>query len=139
MQIISQDALKEADLSVVMDGLNVLGHVPWIINKKVLSAAERCWDEGIVLGDIPSRVDHELPPVPIRPEGNNVDYKEAQGEFRAYREALQKYRRVHQKNMVSIMAHRLCFSILYHAYISQSLLIFCLGLAFSSVFSLVKA
>lgn len=85
-----------------MDGLNVLGRVPWKINKNILSAAERCWDEGIVLGDIPSRVDHDLPPAPIRPEGNTNDYEAAKGEFRAYREALIKYRRIHQKNMASI-------------------------------------
>lgn len=94
--------MKEADLSVVMDGLNVLGRVPWVINKDVLRAAERCWDEGIVLGDIPSRVDHDLPHAPLRPDGSNKDYKEAQGEFRMYRESLQKYRRVHQKNMVGL-------------------------------------
>ena len=95
-----QDALRDADLTTVMDGLNVLGRVPWVINKNVLSAAERCWDEGIVLGDIPSKVDHDLPPMPLRPEGNNKDYKEAQGEFQSYREALVKYRRIHQRNMV---------------------------------------
>ena len=85
-----------------MDGLNVLGRVPWVINKNVLCAAERCWDEGIVLGDIPSRIDHDLPPAPLRPDGSNKDYEEAQGEFRMYRESLQKYRRVYQKNMVSL-------------------------------------
>lgn len=85
-----------------MDGLNVLGRVPWVINKNVLSAAEKCWDDGIVLGDIPSQIDHELPPAPIRPDGSNKDYNEAQGEFRLYREALLKYRRMYQKNMVRL-------------------------------------
>ncbi len=100
--------MKQADLSVLMDGLNVLGRVPWVINKTVLNAADRCWEEGIVLGDIPSRVDHELPPTPMRPEGSSTEYTEKQGEFRAYREALQKYRRIHQKNLVSGATHPFC-------------------------------
>ncbi len=83
-----------------MDGLNVLGRVPWVVNKSVLSAAEKCWDENIALGDIPSQTDHEVPPAPLRPDGFDKDYHEAQGEFRMYREALAKHRRVHQKNMV---------------------------------------
>ena len=83
-----------------MDGLNVLGQVPWVINKNVLKVAEKCWDEGIVLGDIPSKIDLDLPPMPIRPDGDHADYQEAQGEFQTYREALIKHRRVHQKNMV---------------------------------------
>jgi hypothetical protein len=100
---LQKDALKQADLSIVMDGLNVLGQVPWVINKNVLAAAEKCWNDGIVLGDIPSHEDYDLPDAPVRPEGNNKDYKESQGEFQAYREALVKYRRIHQKNMVSII------------------------------------
>jgi Mitochondrial DNA-directed RNA polymerase len=95
----SKSALEEADLRTVMDGLNVLGKVPWAINKKILNVAQRCWDEGIALGDIPSRTDFELPPMPIRPEGGHIDYVSADGDFRRYRDALSKYRRIHQRNM----------------------------------------
>lgn len=84
-----------------MDGLNVLGKVPWKINKKIMSLALTCWEDGIALGDIPSREDFDLPPHPVRPNGNNSDFEENEGEFRRYREALIKYRRIHQKNMVS--------------------------------------
>ncbi len=93
--------MKEADLTTLMDGLNVLARVPWVINKNILSTAERCWDEGIALGDIPSRTDHDLPPEPTRPDDEYIDYKETQGEYQKYREALMKYRRIHQRNMVS--------------------------------------
>ena len=85
-----------------MDGLNVLGKVPWVINTDILNVAQRCWDEGIALGDIPLEKDYELPPVPIRPEGNNENYEDRDGEFSRYRDALSKYRRIHQKNMVSL-------------------------------------
>ena len=55
-----------------MDGLNVLGKVPWKINNKVLDAALKCWDDGIVLGDIPSQTDYEVPPLP-----DSLDYGES--------------------------------------------------------------
>lgn len=89
--------LKETDLSTVMDGLNVLGRVPWVINKDIRKVAEKCWDDGIVLGDIPSQNDFELPQMPVRPEFNNIDLNGV--EFQQYRDALSKYRRIDQKNM----------------------------------------
>lgn len=101
---IQQRALNDSDLSVVIDGLNVLGQVPWSINHEIFKTAQRCWDEGIVLGDIPSRVDFELPPQPIRPEGGDIDYQSKDGDFTRYRDALSKYRRVNQKNMVSFVS-----------------------------------
>ncbi len=99
---ISQKALEQANLSKVMDGLNVLGRVPWKINTTIYKVAQQCWDDGIVIGEIPSPHDFELPPQPVRPEGNftDADYKSDQEEFKLYREALTKYRRIHQKNMV---------------------------------------
>lgn len=96
---VQKNALEEADLSTVMDGLNVLGRVPWKINKKILKVAQICWDDGIALGDIPSRTDFEVPPMPIRPEGDDLDYKSADGDFQQYRDKLAKHRRAHQKNM----------------------------------------
>jgi len=96
---VQRNALREADLSTIMDGLNVLGKVPWKINKEIMSLALTCWNDGITLGDIPSREDFYLPPHPVRPDGNSSDYKEGEGEFRRYREALIKYRRINQKNL----------------------------------------
>ena len=101
-------------MSTVYDGLNVLGAVPWVINNDILDVAQKCWEGGIVLGDIPSREDFDVPPLPDRPENQylaadengNVDknsdsYKAAVAEYRSYREAMIKHRRLHQKNMVS--------------------------------------
>jgi DNA-directed RNA polymerase len=104
----AQAALKEADLSTIFDGLNVLGRVPWVINKKILEVGERCWNENIPLGDIPSRTDYNVPPMPTKPDAKMVAldkdseaYKEARHEYGLYREEVLKHRRVHQKNMVS--------------------------------------
>lgn len=99
----------QADLSTVFDGLNVLGRVPWRINKFVLEVAQRCWRDNIPLGDIPSRSDHSVPPKPIRPERttgqlkpDSEEVKAANAEFRAYKEALIRHHRFRQKNMVCI-------------------------------------
>jgi len=102
-----QDALREADLSTVLNGLNVLGRVPWKVNKDILAVAKRCWDEGIPIGDIPSRKDFELPPEPIPivydssvyKDKDHPAYKVATEEYRAYCEAKIRYKRVRQKNM----------------------------------------
>lgn len=105
---VQQEALKHSDLSTVFDGLNVLGSVPWVINKKILHVAQKCWEDGIVLGEIPSRTDFEVPPKPIKPEmredvnykdKESPGYKEAIEEYKLYREASVKYNRISQKNM----------------------------------------
>eukprot|EP00560_Eucampia_antarctica_P002497 CAMPEP_0197839938 /NCGR_PEP_ID=MMETSP1437-20131217/45035_1 /TAXON_ID=49252 ORGANISM="Eucampia antarctica, Strain CCMP1452" /NCGR_SAMPLE_ID=MMETSP1437 /ASSEMBLY_ACC=CAM_ASM_001096 /LENGTH=1166 /DNA_ID=CAMNT_0043449413 /DNA_START=60 /DNA_END=3558 /DNA_ORIENTATION=- len=105
---IQQDALYEADLSTVFDGLNVLGRIPWNINKLILGVAQKCWDESVVLGDIPSRNDFPVPPTPIPPEQNDeVDYddkdseayKFAIAEYKSFREATIRHRRIIQRNM----------------------------------------
>jgi len=99
--------LLEADLSTLLDGLNVLGRVPWKINKKILRVAQQCWEKGIALGDIPSQEDFSEPDIPLRPERNlnlatdktNPAYKESLEVYRKYREAMLKHRRIRQKNM----------------------------------------
>ena len=70
---IIKDSLHRADLSKVMEGLNVLGKIPWKINHLVLDIAWKCWENGIALGDIPSRVDYDIPPLPKA--NDYVDYK----------------------------------------------------------------
>ena len=61
-----------------MEGLNVLGNIPWKINHLVLDTAWKCWENGVVLGDIPSKVDYEIPPLPM--SNDYIDYKTL-GEF----------------------------------------------------------
>lgn len=92
-------------MSTVFDGLNVLGQVPWSINTFVLDVAQRCWRDDIPLGDIPSRANYVVPPKPVKPVYNTDEQdidavKAAKAEYRSYREALTKYNRINQKNMV---------------------------------------
>mmetsp|Transcript_21755 Transcript_21755/g.47275 ORF Transcript_21755/g.47275 Transcript_21755/m.47275 type:complete len:1265 (+) Transcript_21755:177-3971(+) len=100
-----KDSIHRADLSKVMEGLNVLGKIPWKINQKVLDAALKCWDDGIILGDIPSQVNFEVPPLPEALEYQ--DYKTL-GDFEKkvqldaylkYKDKLSKHNRFKQKNM----------------------------------------
>ncbi|CAB9510800.1 RNA polymerase 2, chloroplastic/mitochondrial [Seminavis robusta] len=110
---LQREALDEADLTPVLDGLNALSREPWVINKTVLNVAQQCWDRNVPLGDIPSRTDLVVPPEPTPPErtkfksSDDPDFDEAYveqkkkewaKEFNSFKEARNRYRRVQQKN-----------------------------------------
>lgn len=101
-----QEALSNAELSTVFDGLNALGRVPWKINERILGIAQQCWENGIALGDIPTQADHEIPDEPQRPERpyfpaepGTQAFEEYRERYHAYKEAFYKRRRLIQKNM----------------------------------------
>lgn len=101
-----KEVLQNVDLSIVFDGLNALGRVPWRINQRVLTIAQRCWDNNIPLGDIPSKDDNPLPEEPLHPkrqeqfwEPETPGYESYVEEYRLYRESWNKFRRVKQRNM----------------------------------------
>ncbi len=110
---VQKEALQHSDLSIVCDGLNILGKTPWKINKEILKVGEYCWDNDIPIGDIPSRTDLEVPPEPIYPSAaydpdmySNKDdpaMKEKIQAMQSYRENTTRYNRVIQKNMVSFV------------------------------------
>lgn len=71
-----------------------------------MAVAKQCWDSKIVLGDIPSRNDFEVPPKPTRPDHfpKKLDktsdfYKEHSEEIKEYYYAITKHNRMKQKNM----------------------------------------
>ena len=108
---IQREALQHGDLSLVADGLNILGKTPWKINKKILEVGEYCWNNNIPIGDIPSRTDLEVPPEPERQpkidpavfsDQNSPEAIAALEANRAYRESMYKLQRIQQKNMVSL-------------------------------------
>lgn len=103
---VQKDALEDADMSTLYHGLNVLGRVPWKINKRILETAWQCWDQNIALGDIPTRTDFEVPPEPIAPppmpagmDRESPGYETMLAERKKYQDAMHKYRRFRQKNM----------------------------------------
>ncbi len=108
---VQKEALQHSDLSIVCDGLNILGKTPWKINKEILQVGEYCWDNNIPIGDIPSRTDLEVPPEPIYPSSaydpdmyankDDPEMKEKINAIQSFRESTTKYHRVLQKNMVS--------------------------------------
>jgi hypothetical protein len=106
---VQREALRQADLSTVCDGLDILGKTAWRINKDILEAGQKCWRDNISIGDIPSQTDHEVPPEPVRPvfesEGiydkEDANYQNRIAAMNAYRESISKRQRIVQKNMVS--------------------------------------
>mmetsp|Transcript_356 Transcript_356/g.915 ORF Transcript_356/g.915 Transcript_356/m.915 type:complete len:1114 (-) Transcript_356:478-3819(-) len=105
---VQREALEHADLSIVCDGLNILGKTAWKINKDILKVGECCWDNNIPIGDIPSRTDLEVPPEPKYPvtfdpdmyaNKDDPEMKEKIEAIQSYRDKTTKYKRVLQKNM----------------------------------------
>lgn len=100
----TKDAIRHADLSKVFEGLNVLGRVPWKVNKTVLDVALQCWDRGVVLGDIPAQTDFDVPPLPERLEYcdlSSLDGEEKEAHIKARKankDAIMKHFRFKQKN-----------------------------------------
>ena len=92
-------------MTKVYEGLNVLGRIPWKVNKNVLNVALKCWDEGVVLGDIPPQTDYEIPPLPEKLEYTDLaalegEEREAQiRALKAYKDGITKHFRFKQKNM----------------------------------------
>ena len=68
------NALKAADITPVLDGLNSLGAVPWKINTKVFEQMCRVMDSDLGLGDIVAK---QAPKVdmPRRPKASSVEEK----------------------------------------------------------------
>jgi DNA-directed RNA polymerase, mitochondrial len=79
------------------DGLNILGQVPWKINKTILKVALHCWNAQIPVGDIPSFADHELPEEPVNPKKSDETFDASK--YTEYRDAIRKYKKINQKNM----------------------------------------
>ena len=107
LKLYLQAALKRGELDDVYHGLNCLGKVPWSINRFVLDVAQRCWVEGVVLGDIPPREDFEMPSLPEeRPnkppsyvDKSSPEYIQYKEDIQNYIIAVSKYRKTAQKNM----------------------------------------
>ncbi|KAG7337255.1 DNA-directed RNA polymerase [Nitzschia inconspicua] len=104
---VQKEALEQADLTSVCDGLDILGKTAWRINKEILEVGQRCWRENIAIGDIPSRTDFELPPEPVRPtfaseeiyDKLDADHQRRIAMMKEYRDSIAKRQRIHQKNM----------------------------------------
>lgn len=99
--------MRRAEFNDIYHGLNCLGKIPWSINRSILDVVQRCWDEGVVLGDLPSKKDFDVPSVPEdRPEKPPSYMKESSPEYVQYKEDMQnyiiavsKFRKAVQRNM----------------------------------------
>ncbi|GMH69028.1 hypothetical protein TrST_g3211 [Triparma strigata] len=68
-------ALDQADMTEVYKGLNALGSTGWRINGEILDIQKKAWDDGLVIGDLPSRKDFAVPPPPADFDNSNTPYK----------------------------------------------------------------
>lgn len=55
------DVLKRVNLDNIYKALNILGSVPWVINKDVYKVIKEVWDNGGGIGEIPLRENILLP------------------------------------------------------------------------------
>eukprot|EP00606_Chrysophyceae_sp_TOSAG23-5_P000748 GSChrysophyteH2.ASY1.ANO1.1674.1 assembled CDS len=55
------DAIRRADMTGILEGLDYLGSVPWKINKEVFKILEEALDRGIKVGELTSTKNVDLP------------------------------------------------------------------------------
>lgn len=59
-----------------MEAVNLIQQTPWCVNKKVYDVVSWCWENSIEVGDLPSRENEELPPIPDDYKTNKQANKE---------------------------------------------------------------
>ena len=62
------DALRNAPLERVFEGLNALGRVRWAVNRDILNVVQDAWDAKLVIAELPSQFDIPLPQPPTPEE-----------------------------------------------------------------------
>ena len=55
------DAIRRADMTGILEGLDYLGNVPWKINKEIFKILEEALDRGIKVGELTSTKNVDLP------------------------------------------------------------------------------
>lgn len=68
-------AIETGSMRQVLDALNSIQEVPLRINRGVYEIVRHCWEEGILVGKIPSRNTIALPPLPTNWEALSVEEK----------------------------------------------------------------
>ncbi|KAL0490868.1 mitochondrial DNA-directed RNA polymerase [Acrasis kona] len=73
---IQKKLLRDFDLKMIFESMNVLGETEWNVNKKVLDVVNQVWNNGGGVASIPSRTDHEVPPKPNKDVDKNIRNKQ---------------------------------------------------------------
>lgn len=74
--------LEQADLSVVLEGINAIQDTPWRINTRILDIMQSVWDRGVEIA-MPQREDKPLPAKPIDIDSNLVALREWKNDARS--------------------------------------------------------
>eukprot|EP01035_Chromulina_nebulosa_P017423 gene17423-22974_t len=56
-----KEAIRRASMRPILNGLDYLGSIPWVINKKIYQIIEEAWERKLSIGEIPPQTDLELP------------------------------------------------------------------------------
>lgn len=59
-----------------MEAVNLIQQTPWRVNQRILDVMTWCWDNNLMIGDVPSRKDEEFPPMPVDIKTNEVANRE---------------------------------------------------------------
>lgn len=87
---------SDADtLDQIFTGLDVLGSVPWKINKPVFEVVSQVWNSGEELGDIPAKASLQQPIEAEKPEGLDKDPRAKDTYRHRIKKALQDRRAAH--------------------------------------------
>lgn len=91
-------AVFYADMPAAFESLDVLGRVPWRVNKQVIDVVKAFWEKGGGVADLPGRVDIPLPlplAAPVLDEMNTAEENERVQ--RAYNREMRKHNKLIQK------------------------------------------
>jgi len=62
------EALRDAPLERVFEGLNALGKLKWCVNTDVLDVCQAAWDQKLAIGELPSQTNHPIAEFPSEEE-----------------------------------------------------------------------
>jgi DNA-directed RNA polymerase len=90
-------AVARANMDRLMDCVNYLGTIGWRINDKVYDAVVTCWEQGILVGELPSKVQHSPPSendairLPFKPDLSKLTRRKNMSQT-AYESQVQRYK-----------------------------------------------
>jgi DNA-directed RNA polymerase len=113
------DALRNAPLERVFEGLNALGRLRWAVNRDVLNVVQDAWDAKLAIAELPSQFDIPLPQPPTLEEIERDPGLAREHAFKTKRDQMKNHDlhslRCDAKNKLSI-AHKFAEDEIYFPY-----------------------